>query len=395
MIESLLPIESASAARGLEVPRLLGRVDRGVSGPLLVLVGGLHGNEPAGVRAARRVLEELGSSSVPLCGRVVALSGNRQALRVGERYLSRDLNRVWRMDELAALRRGEPAVDAEAQEQRELLAALEAEVDDWDGPLSVLDLHTTSGGGGPFTLAADTLQNRTLSERMPLPMVLGIEEGIEGPLLSYLADRGVPALVVEGGLHDDARTEERLVAAIWSFLEVAGAVGGNQPQVVEAHALLRADSGAAPSLLEVVHVHSIADGDDYRTLAGFDNFSPIEVGQHVANDRRGAIRSPRSGHMLMPLYQPLGQDGFFLCREISPAWLRFSERCRRSGLESLLSALPGVRTCHEVLRCYEVDDAAPKVVRRVLRHFGYCKEVPGGRPGSQRVVRRPERDEHA
>lgn len=375
--------------RGVDVPRLLGRHDGTLPGPLVLVVGGLHGNEPAGVRAAQRVLAMLEEEQPLFAGRLVALAGNRAALRAGRRYLKRDLNRVWSGAELAGLEGRAPADDGpEGREQRELRAALEQELGDWDGEPVVLDLHTTSGDGSPFALAADTLQNRRLAAGLPVPLVLGLEEGIDGPLISYLAGRAIPALVVEGGRHDQPATEEHLVAAFWLFLAVAGCVSTDHPRVSAARGVLRAATRSAPNLVEVVHVHPVGEGDGFRMLDGFANFDRIESGSLMANDLSGPIRAPRSGLMLMPLYQPQGEDGYFLCRGIGLGWLRFSEACRRSGLENLLPFLPGVRVDQEWPRSLLVDGDAPRVVWRVLRHFGFRKGA-----GEGRLTRRPERGE--
>lgn len=382
-----------STERGLQVERVIGRHDSGLDGPLIVVVGGLHGNEPAGVHAAFQVLETLQLERITVRGRVVALAGNRAALAERERFLARDLNRVWCDAEIGALRRRDPAHDdPEGREQRELLQALESEVDAWDGPLNLLDLHTTSAGGAPFCLAADTLQNRALAGCLPLPMVMGLEEGIEGPLLSWLADRGHPALVVEGGRHEGPQTEAQLAAAVWIYLAAAGALDSDQAQVVAAHEFLQEAASGPPGVFEIVHKHPVATGDAYRMLPEFDNFQPIDIGQPLANDRHGLIRSPCRGLMLMPLYQDQGSDGYFLCTEISRAWLRFSERCRRSGLETLLPSLPGVKLDHTRPRTLLVNEDAPEMVRRVLRHFGYRRPVQAP-AGSYGLQRRPERSE--
>ena len=389
MIERSRTLPDAPAPSGLEAPRLLGRYDTGAQGPLVIVFGGMHGNEPAGVRAAQRVLGALGAKGVPVAGRLVALAGNRAALRAHERFLARDLNRVWSKADLEDLRVRDPHEDdSEGREQRELLAALEAELDDWHGEPVLLDLHTTSSGGAPFALAADTLQNRRLAEGLPLPLVLGLEEGIEGPLLSYLADRGTPSLVFEGGRHDSQEAEEHLVAALWMFLSTAGLLSTEHHEVSAGEAVLRAATRGAPGLLEIAHVHRIADGDDFRMLEGFSNFDGIEVGQLLAHDRRGPVRAPHRGLMLMPLYQSQGEDGYFLCRGIAAGWLRFSEACRRTGLETLLPSLPGVDVAHGRPRTLRVAPDAPGVVWRVLRHFGYRKVV-----GEGLLTRRPERGE--
>ncbi|MFN9706664.1 MAG: succinylglutamate desuccinylase/aspartoacylase family protein, partial [Planctomycetota bacterium] len=67
-------------------PRELGRHDRGVPGPTLLVLAGVHGNEPAGVAAAQRVLAELARRDAPIRGRLVAFAGNLGALALGRRY---------------------------------------------------------------------------------------------------------------------------------------------------------------------------------------------------------------------------------------------------------------------------------------------------------------------
>ena len=45
---------------------------------------------------------------------------------------------------------------------------------------------------------------------------------------------------------------------------------------------------------------------------------------------------------MMPLYQTLGEDGFFIGREISPFWLWLSGLLRRLGIQKMIHILPGV-----------------------------------------------------
>ena len=106
-----------------EIGRLVGRQP----GPTLVVVGGMHGNEPGGGLAARRVLDRLARDSVEVCGELVALAGNLGALRAGRRYHVKDLNRQWGEERVQALASRPPGEDdAEDREQRELLAAIES-----------------------------------------------------------------------------------------------------------------------------------------------------------------------------------------------------------------------------------------------------------------------------
>ncbi|TNF24570.1 MAG: succinylglutamate desuccinylase, partial [Deltaproteobacteria bacterium] len=50
--------------------------DPGGPGPLVVAICGVHGNEPAGAEAARRVLDWLAREQPRFRGRFVALVGN-------------------------------------------------------------------------------------------------------------------------------------------------------------------------------------------------------------------------------------------------------------------------------------------------------------------------------
>ena len=57
-------------------------------------------------------------------------------------------------------------------------------------------------------------------------------------------------------------------------------------------------------------------------LEGFAGFDPIEAEQIIARDRRGPVRAPETGLLLMPRYQGQGEDGFFVVREVActPPW---------------------------------------------------------------------------
>ena len=108
------------------IRRELGRHDDGEPGPTLLLQGGIHGNEPAGVVAIQRVLARLAELGASVAGRIVALAGNLPALEHGTRYLVRDLNRQWLPHSLEQLHAADPADDTpEDQQQRELLHCYE------------------------------------------------------------------------------------------------------------------------------------------------------------------------------------------------------------------------------------------------------------------------------
>jgi succinylglutamate desuccinylase len=323
----------------------LGRLAGDESGPTLITLAGIHGNEPAGVAAAERVLGWLERHSPPLAGDVVFLTGNVSALARKTRFVDLDLNRQWTPERVAAL-----AVDGEGPddpvergEQRELLASLRGAVRAARGPMYFLDLHTSSADGPPFLTVGDTLRNRRFVRCFPLPLILGLEEQVDGALLELLNNQGLVTVGVEAGLHGSERSVDRLEAALWIALVGAGNVRAEHaPDLEPYRRLLREASRGVPPVIEVRHRHAIGDGDGFHMERGYANFRVVRKGELLARDRNGPIRAPESGLILLPLYQGQGDDGFFVSREVRRFWIGMSSLLRRLRLHGVMRFLPGV-----------------------------------------------------
>lgn len=363
--EPLIPPHRGAAARAAEAAarsRVIGRAGRS-GGPLLICVGGIHGNEPAGVAALVRVLERLAGDGSGLTGEVVGLIGHRRALIAGVRFLGADLNRMWVADRLERLRAGGSPEGPEEEELAELdreLIGLRAGA---SGPVFVLDLHTTSAPGPAFAVLDDTLGNRAFALALQVPLVLGLEETLVGPLLHHLVDDGVTCISFESGQHDDPASVDVAEAAVWAALEASGVMAPDgRPEVIAAHRRLEQEAAGLPEVTEVVHRHAIAAGAGFAMAPGFRGFERVRSGQPLGRDRSGTVGSPRTGRLLMPLYQAQGDDGFFLVRDVRPFWLRLSAAMRRRGLERWLHLLPGVRRHPERAGAFVVD-------RRVARWY--------------------------
>ena len=303
---------------GRELARILGDYRTGRPGPTVVVLGGVHGNEPAGTVAARHVLAELEARRPPACGRLVAVTGNRAALARGQRFVDRDLNRRWFEHGVAALRRRDPAADGvEDREQRELVEVIDRIVSESDRPVVFVDLHSASSQGPPFACMADTLDNRRIALALPLPVILGLEEVIDGSLLGYLSDLGHCGVAVEGGPHAGKETVTRHVAAIWLVLVATGLLAEDALEELPAQrARLRQASRALPRFLEVRHRHAVAPGDGFVMEPGHVSFQPVAARQVVATDSHGPVVVPESGRILLPRYQGQGEDGFFFARAV-------------------------------------------------------------------------------
>jgi succinylglutamate desuccinylase len=326
--------------------RIVGRVRGERAGPSLIVLGGIHGNEPAGVRAAERVLAAVTRVQPRLRGELALVAGNLQALERKVRYIDRDLNRSWTEDHVAAVRaQGAGARRAsEDQELRALLDVLEELVRAARGPVHFLDLHTSSANGPPFVTVGDTLRNRRFALCFPVPIILGLEEQVDGAALEYVNNLGCITLGVEGGQHEDPRAVEHHESVIWLALAGAGLLAADALPDHEAHRRrLQRACHDAPRVIEVRERHGLGHDDGFRMRPGFSNFQRVRRGTPLADDRRGPILAPQDGRILLPLYQAKGNDGFFVCRDVGLFWLRLSGLLRRMRLGSLAALLPGVR----------------------------------------------------
>ena len=373
------------STRGLELgDRLIGRIDGQSPGPLLVGIAALHGNEPGGVVALERVCRALDDRRHLIQGEFLGLAGNLPALARGQRAIDRDLNRHWKPERILALRNGQPPDPAisEDRELVELLATIEAALARARGEAYFVDLHTTSGKSAAFTTVGDTLRNREFALQLHSPLILGLDEYIEGTLLEYLNELGYITMGFEGGRHEDSASVDLLEAGVWAALAASGVLldGHNITEVERAQRLLDQNRRGLPRVFEVHYRHPAQPEDRFRMHPGYASFQRLTSGQVVAEDRSGKIRAPVRGRILMPLYQTQGDDGFFVIREFRPFWLTVSRIFRHTGAEQLLRLLPGIRRHPTQADTLVIDVRVARFLTLQVFHLlGYRKQKQVGR----------------
>ena len=339
--------------------RVLGHLDSGCEGVCLVAVGGIHGNESAGVAALRRVVECLHGTGLVRRGQLWALSGNLGALDEGERYLDRDLNRAWLPEDLAQLRAKEHDL-AEDREQAELIEIFERAQKQARGPVVFVDLHTSSAAGAPFCCLSDTRANRRVGLALPIPMILGLEECVDGAVLEYFNGRKLVSLAIEGGRHEDTSSVENLESAVLLVMRHLGLIDGKGLGIEERHTSLAREARGLPRVLEVLHREVVKDRNSFRMRPGFQSFKPVSKGTELA-EHDGELRSaPMDCRVLLPLYQGKGEDGYFLVRRVPRIWLRVATVARILHLHEIVHWMPGVRRHPERPRTLIVQ---PRIAR--------------------------------
>lgn len=326
-----------------EGEHLVGEFVGDENGVTVLVVGSIHGNEPSGLLAMRKMVPALRELEPKLKGRVYFLAGNTRALRRDVRYIDADLNRHWTLETIE-LNRPESKIltnRAEDAEQRELLRIMDRVFLTAKDEVYALDLHSTSAESTPFAMIGDTLRNREFARKIPATILLGIEEQLNSTILEYINNLGAITLGFEAGEHKQKTAVDNQEALMWLALYHSGCLSADDIDVARHERTLREAMGR-PRIIEIRHRHAIQTEDEFEMKPGYENFQPIKKGEVLANDRNGEVKARESGMILMPLYQKLGDDGFFLGREILPFWLWLSRVLRRAGIPGIVYWLPGV-----------------------------------------------------
>lgn len=352
--------------------RIIGKFEGRKPGPNIVFFGGIHGNEPAGIHALKIVADSLNKLNPDFKGTFIALAGNMQALEQNQRYIGKDLNRIWFPNTL--IPKNERSIVPEYNEKIGILNELIRIVDNGK-PTFLFDLHTTSSHSMPFISISDTLKNRRIIRNIPVNLVLGLEELLDGPMFSFFSEIGLPAVLFEAGQHEAISSYENHVAFVWMMIAELKAMRKRSiPNFGRYVETLKKSVPGGSKTYEIKYRYRINELEAFRMKEGFVNFQKVEKGQTIAYNREGKIMAKRSGFIFMPLYQSLGCDGFFIVKEIKPFWFKASSRTRKLRLDKALRWLPGVSQGNLINDGYIIDKQVARYkVISLLHLLGYRK----------------------
>jgi predicted deacylase len=234
--------------------------------PPVAVVGGVHGDEPSGVRAVRRLRTAFERGELTPERPVRLVVANPSAVAAGERYLDSDLNRAFP---------GDPDGDHESR----LAAAL---ADATDGLLT-LSLHATRSSARPFALVDGT--RPALLEHaaaLPVPHVVDTSP-LDGGTHSTVAE----VVTVEAGRQGTDRAATQAHELALAFLRDAGVLAGRP--------------GGHPTgtrFLSMVEPVSKPPADRYELLVY--NFRRVEAGEPFARaDGRSLVAAEPFSPVLM------------------------------------------------------------------------------------------------
>lgn len=374
-----IKVEQTSIPTHIKVERIIGSLGTKEKGPCCLFFGGVHGNEASGVIAMQAVFEALKArGDIRFNGSFYFIGGNLRALESGKRFTDADLNRLWTEKRMKAVEQGKYL--AENHDEAEMLSiykTIEEILEMEEGPFYLFDLHTTSSKTIPFITVNDSLLNRKFTELYPLPLVLGIEEYLDGPMLSYYNEKGYVSFGFEGGEHYSDAAIQNHVAFIYLSLVFCGILDRSAIDYSHYFQRLADQSKGVEHFYEIYYRFAIAENDQFEMKLGFENFQRIRSGEHLASFNSEPIRADHAGIIFMPLYQSSGSDGFFLIKQTKAFFLRLSSWIRKLKLDRLLPILPGIYWHDEKHDKMKVDLKIARFLAKPFLHLmGYrAKQV--------------------
>nr|WP_290427063.1 succinylglutamate desuccinylase/aspartoacylase family protein [Algoriphagus limi] len=342
-------------------------------GPQLIFFGGIHGNEPSGVYALKNIIQKIRDEKIPLKGKITAIAGNLWALKRKERFQKKDLNRLWTKKNVEALDHGHFTPSNEDEEQFvELHDLIQEIIAHQSGPLYFFDLHTTSSQSIPFIPVNDSLINRNFANLFPVPLILGIEEYIEGPVLSYINDLGYVSFGFEAGQHKDPISVYNHEIFIQLALAFSGACSEADMNVNQHLEFWGKKYGPYEHFYEIIFRFHVNQKIPFQMMPGFESFRGVKKGEKLAVYGNEDIFAHKNTQIFMPLYQSKGEDGFFLIRKTPEIFLKISAFLRKNKLDQIITWLPGVRWTSEEKDSMIVDLRIARFLAKPILHlFGY------------------------
>ncbi len=354
----------------LKPDRILFSIKNNPKLPTIIYFCCVHGNEKAGYHALNQFYNDIQKSKLHLEGNIFGIIGNREAFLQDNRFLDKDLNRIWTTSHIAS------ALDEHiSNEYVELLDVYEAlyHILNWSkSTVYAIDLHTTSAPTKPFIVMNDALNNRAFVRKMGYPIIFNIETFVNGTLLNLLSNLGHVSIAFEGGEHFAEKAISEIKCFCMKTLFFTGMVDDEKLEQIsfsKEHIQLRTSP-----YFELVFRLNLEAQDDFKMKSGFKNFQVLKEGEEIAEMNGEKMYAPKSTRIFMPLYQSKGEDGFFLIKQISNFKLKIARYLRYIQVEKLLQILPGIKKMNPYT--LQVPKAIDQFIpKRVLFALGYRKSI--------------------
>ena len=225
--------------------------------PEVAVVGGIHGDEPCGVRAIERLLDTDPAVSRP----VKFIIANEEALEAGVRYVDTDLNRAFP---------GNP--DSEAHEDR-LAAELTAEL----RGCTTLAMHSTQSYSNPFAIVHEAVgRPAELASMLSVDAVVETGPFDEGRLFQAVS----PLVEVECGYQGSQQAADNAYRLVCEFLGATGVLTAEPKPPRRDHPVFRLHDVVPKAAAERYEVFV----SNFERVEAGDTFAVADGEEYVADE---------------------------------------------------------------------------------------------------------------
>jgi succinylglutamate desuccinylase len=267
-------------------------------GEHVVVVGGTHGNEPAGVNAMVEFHRGLSNGDIKLHGgKVSLLLGNPEAYRENRRYIDKDLNRSF-CDHDDTTVEGRRAAEirkfmGESKDIRSLLDLHSVSIGDFK--ICVYQKDNGQGLNLALTISDIALHFAYHSAHMP------------GALIEAAGQQQICGLIVECGNHLSKQSKNTALEHIHAVLCNHNLMEGP----------LSPEKSMPATIIQYESIQFIKPGVNFRfMIEGVKTGTKLQSGQKFARDAHGYHVAPQECFIVVPsmTVKPTDHDAGFLCK---------------------------------------------------------------------------------
>jgi succinylglutamate desuccinylase len=264
--------------------------------PYIGVGGSMHGNEPCGAKAIRRIAGAFEKGELaPAKGTVFLVHANPEATLQGRRHTAEgdDLNRLWDFEFAETLR-----AEAWGYEHHRVL-----ELKEILGELDIfLDLHSAGTATPAFGVSNGEAPIDEIAKQIGIAYLVQSWYGLaDKVIIGFLKLARIPALSVECGAHDDPEISSIAERIAMNFLRVTGAIDDGHPT-----------NGSDVRTVHVVETIT-KPSEEFHFGARWTGFQRLEPGALVGRDRITEIRASRACYAVLPNADvEVGEDVIYL-----------------------------------------------------------------------------------
>ena len=276
------------------------RITADMTGPRVVMFGGIHGDEVSGVHAIEKLLFDFfGGKRILMRGTLTLVRANEHALAVERRYVKHNLNRLFR-DGYGSEIDGASYEFMRAQELKTIFQSCDY----------FLDFHSAPIAQEPFLVAEQRAVD--FFAKLGIPKIMtGWSKFSSGPIggdaENYANTHGAMSATLESGSHFEKCSIDVAYKTAITFLSLLGVIEGTEEQ--------------SASQVEVFDVYAVMtkEGDDFRYAGEVKNFQLIRKGEAFAIQNGRPMTVLEDSCLLIPMRPEdtrIGEEVCYLGRKL-------------------------------------------------------------------------------